>query len=89
MPQSTTLHDLSTQQSEEVAALRKEIEDTDGQIRDLDRKLKPLKATKKRLAAKLRDRQKQATALAQLHGKRHKQPFLARGLGFGGCFFHP
>ena len=21
--------------------------------------------------------------------KRHKQPFLARGLGFGGCSFHP
>ena len=21
--------------------------------------------------------------------KRHRQPFLARGLGFGGCFFHP
>jgi hypothetical protein len=25
----------------------------------------------------------------RLAGKRHKQPFLARGLGFGGCFFHP
>jgi hypothetical protein len=26
---------------------------------------------------------------AFLERKRHKQPFLARGLGFGGCFFHP
>ena len=23
------------------------------------------------------------------YGKRHEQPSVARGLGFGGCFFHP
>jgi len=45
--------------------------------------------TKEYLKQRNQRRAKKKQPALPYHSKRHKQPFLARGLGFGGCFFHP